>query len=186
MIERQARQLIRLIDDLLDVTRISQGKIRLQHEELDLVELVRACIEDQQASLEPGARTFTFVAAEPAVWLQGDRTRLSQIVGNLLSNAVKFTEHGGQIAVQVRIDAGLREASLHVSDDGIGLEESLKPLLFQPFTQGATSLDRAHSGLGLGLSLVQALVQLHEGRVSAYSDGPGRGCEFVVNLPLAT
>ncbi len=185
MIERQARHLIRLIDDLLDITRISQGKIRLQREEVNLVEIARACIEDQQAALGPDERNFGFMAPDEPVRLEGDATRLSQIVGNLLSNAVKFTERGGKITVQIDVDTGLKQASLSVSDDGIGLEDDLKPHLFQPFTQGATSLDRAHSGLGLGLSLVQALVELHDGRVVARSDGPGRGSEFVVTLPLA-
>lgn len=185
MIERQARHLIRLIDDLLDVTRISQGKIRLQLEELNLVEVVRACIEDQAAALEATERSISFVAPERQVRIDGDHTRLSQIIGNLLSNAVKFTERGGRITVELRADDASRHATLHVIDDGIGLEASLMPLLFQPFTQGATSLERAHSGLGLGLSLVQALVELHGGVVTARSDGPGKGSEFVVRLPLA-
>lgn len=182
MIERQAKHLVRLIDDLLDVTRISQGKIRLQREELDLEEIVRACIEDQHAALESGERSFSFIAPEVPVRMNGDRTRLSQIVGNLLSNAVKFTDRGGRITLELGVESG--EALLRVRDDGIGLEPELVPQLFQPFTQGATSLDRAHSGLGLGLSLVQSLAELHGGTVSAHSDGPGLGSEFVVRLPI--
>jgi signal transduction histidine kinase len=184
MIERQVRHLIRLIDDLLDVTRISQGKIRLQREELDLVEIVRACIEDQQATLEPGERSIRFIAPQGPVLLNGDRTRLSQIAGNLLSNAVKFTDRGGSIVVELRADPARKSASLHVSDDGVGLDADLLPLLFQPFAQGAGSLDRTHSGLGLGLSLVRALAELHGGEVSGSSEGPGRGAQFVVTLPV--
>ena len=184
MIERQARHLTRLIDDLLDVTRISQGKIRLQREELDFIELVRACLEDQQATLESGERNLSFTAPPAPVRVNGDRTRLSQVVGNLLSNAVKFTDRGGHITVALEVEPARRLAQLRIGDDGIGLDPQLIPQLFQPFTQGAHSIDRVNGGLGLGLSLVKALVDLHGGGIDARSDGPGRGAEFVVRLPL--
>lgn len=185
MIERQSRHLIRLIDDLLDVTRISQGKIRLQREELDLVGVVKECIEDQQAALGAGDRIFTFVSPDAPVTVIGDRTRLAQIVGNLLGNAVKFTDHGGRITVTVSVDQTARRVSLQVKDDGVGIERDLQPLLFEPFTQGTSSLDRAHAGLGLGLSLVRALMELHQGTATVHSDGPGKGAEFSITLPLA-
>jgi signal transduction histidine kinase len=183
MIERQARHLIRLIDDLLDITRISQAKIRLQREELDLAEIVRACIEDQQAGLAEGERNLRFDAPAHPVRMTADRTRLSQVVGNLLSNAVKFTDRGGHISVALRTDSG-GWSSLSVTDDGIGIEPGLRPRLFEPFTQGSAGLERSNGGLGLGLSLVRALVELHGGTIEARSEGPGRGAEFVVRLPL--
>jgi signal transduction histidine kinase len=185
MIERQSRHLIRLIDDLLDITRISQGKIRLQREELDLVSVVHECIEDQQAALAAGDRIFTLVSPETPVKVSGDRTRLAQIVGNLLGNAVKFTDRGGRIAVTVTVDQDARSMCLRVRDDGVGIERDLQPLLFEPFTQGTSSLDRTHGGLGLGLSLVRALVELHLGTASVHSDGPGHGAEFLITLPTA-
>jgi signal transduction histidine kinase len=184
MIDRQARHLIRLIDDLLDITRISQGKIRLQREELDLAEIVRACLEDQQAGLAEGERDLRFDAPAQPVRMWGDRTRLSQVVGNLLSNAVKFTDRGSRISVALKVGAGGSPATVSVADDGIGIEPGLLPQLFEPFTQGAAGLERANGGLGLGLSLVRALVELHGGTIEARSDGPGRGAEFSVRLPL--
>jgi signal transduction histidine kinase len=147
--------------------------------------VVKECIEDQQAALATDDRIFTFTSPDAPVKVNGDRTRLAQIVGNLLGNAVKFTDRGGRICVTVSVDQSTRSVSLQVKDDGVGIEPELQPLLFEPFTQGTSSLDRAHAGLGLGLSLVRALVELHQGTASVQSDGPGHGAQFEITLPLS-
>jgi two-component system CheB/CheR fusion protein len=118
------------------------------------------------------------------VLVEGDHTRLSQVLGNLLSNSTKFTDQGGRISLTLSFDRAAEQAVLRVADNGIGMDPGLIPLLFQPFSQGATSLARTNGGLGLGLALVKALVELHHGTVEARSDGPGKGSEFVVRLPL--
>lgn len=185
VIERQVTHLVRLIDDLLDVTRISEGKIQVQRQPLDLVEIAGACVEDLSAAFaERGIDVVADLPDEP-VEVNGDRTRLSQVLGNLLNNSIKFSAEG-RVTLQLRVDHKNREAVLRVRDDGIGMEPSLLPKLFQPFSQGATGLARVNGGLGLGLALVRALVTLHDGEVAAHSDGPGRGAEFTVRLPLAT
>ncbi len=185
VIERQTRHMIRLIDDLLDVTRISQGKIRVQSEPVDLLEAVRNCIEDQTSTLEQGSLQLALDLPASPVRVRGDYTRLCQVFGNLLSNAVKFTNAGGTIRVSVRTDAQTNEAVLDVQDDGIGLDPALIPQLFQPFSQGADAYARPNSGLGLGLALVKALAELHGGSATAHSAGPNQGAQFTVRLPLA-
>ena len=183
VLERQARHLTRLIDDLLDVTRISRGKVRIEREPLELGELARSCVDDQHAAIE--SRNLALDADLPSgpVWTEGDRTRLSQILNNLLSNAVKFTDPGARVTLRLTTDADAREAVLEVKDTGIGIDPALLPRLFQPFSQGASGLARTNGGLGLGLALVKALAELHGGSVEASSDGPGRGSTFTVRLP---
>jgi signal transduction histidine kinase/CheY-like chemotaxis protein len=184
IIERQVTHLVRLIDDLLDVTRISEGKIQVQRQPLDLVAIAKACVEDLATEFaERGIDVVTDLPDEP-VEVNGDGTRLSQVLGNLLNNSIKFSTQGS-VTLQLRVDHQNGEALLRVRDDGIGLEPELVPKLFQPFSQGATGIARVNGGLGLGLALVKALVRLHDGDVSAHSDGPGRGAEFTVRLPLA-
>jgi signal transduction histidine kinase len=184
VIERQARHLNRLIDDLLDITRISQGKIRVQRDSVDFIELVRTCVEDHRTALESQSIQFEMKLPREPVQVTGDQTRLSQVMGNLLSNAIKFTDRGGHIAVELDIDRSERVACLRVQDSGVGMDAALLSRLFQPFSQGMNDLARS-SGLGLGLALVKALVTLHGGTVEARSDGPGKGSEFIVKLPLA-
>ncbi|HEY8535511.1 MAG TPA: ATP-binding protein [Vicinamibacterales bacterium] len=181
VIERQVRHLSRLIDDLLDTTRISHGKIQIAREPLEFVEVVRSCIEDQQATIAEKSLQLTVEMPGHGIWVDGDRTRLCQVLNNLLSNATKFTDPGGRVAVTLREDGG--EAVLEVADTGAGIDPALLPAMFQPFTQGTTSLDRENGGLGLGLALVKALVELHDGSVEGHSDGPGRGARFIVRLP---
>jgi signal transduction histidine kinase len=185
VIERQTRHMIRLIDDLLDVTRISQGKIRVQSDAVDLLDAVRNCIEDQHATLEQGSLHLALDVPDQPLRVRGDYTRICQVFGNLLSNAVKFTNSGGTIHVSVRADSATNEAVLEVQDTGIGLDPALVPLLFQPFSQGANAYTRTNGGLGLGLALVKALVELHGGSVVARSPGPNQGSQFTVRLPLA-
>jgi signal transduction histidine kinase len=184
VIERQMRHMIRLVDDLLDITRISQGKIRVEHVPVDLAALVRAGLEDQHGALETSGHVVEVNLPEEPVMVRGDQTRLSQVFGNLLSNAMKFTPAGGRIVVTVRRSHGRGEAELCVADNGSGIDGTLLPLLFKPFSQGANAYKQTNSGLGLGLALVKALVDLHGGTVSARSDGANHGAVFVVRVPL--
>lgn len=181
VIERQVEHLTKLVDDLLDVTRIARGKVSLELRPLDLVALVRACVEDQRGAIEARGLQLQVELPEGEVLVEGDRTRLSQVVGNLLHNAAKFTDAEGWIAVRLR--ARHDEVEVQVADSGIGIEPSLMEQLFTPFVQGTTHLARNSGGLGVGLALVRSLVALHGGTVSAYSEGAGRGTEFTVTLP---
>ncbi|MEJ1965964.1 MAG: ATP-binding protein [Gammaproteobacteria bacterium] len=184
VIERQTRHMIRLIDDLLDVTRISHGKIRVQSDSVDLLDAVRNCLEDQSSTLEQGGLTLALDLPARPVHVRGDYTRICQVFGNLLSNAIKFTGTGGTVAVSLREDETTNEAVLEVSDTGVGLDAGLIPLLFQPFSQGANAYTRTNGGLGLGLALAKALAELHGGSVVASSAGANKGSLFTVRLPL--
>lgn len=181
IIDRQVTQLARLVDDLLDVTRISRGKIRLQRSRIDLVDLVRRTVEDHRFVLED--REVAVNLPKAALWVDGDPTRLAQIVGNLLQNAAKFTTKGGAITVSLsRTDGG---ALLEIADTGIGIDAEMLGRIFEPFSQADRSLDRTRGGLGLGLSLVRGLVEQHGGEVHAHSEGAGRGARFSIDLPLS-
>ena len=182
VIARQVGHLVRLVDDLLDVTRIGSGKIRLRLERADLRELVRRTAEDHRASMEEGGIAFEVELPGEPLWADLDPTRMAQALGNLLANAAKFTPPGGEVVLAVRASAGA--ALVTVADTGAGIEADLLGRLFQPFVQGERTLVRSSGGLGLGLALVKGLAELHGGAVSARSDGPGRGAEFVVRLPL--
>jgi signal transduction histidine kinase len=185
MIERQVRHLARLVDDLLDVSRIARGMIRIQSERLDLARLVRTTTEDSRPALERVGLALTVEAPETPLWILGDATRLAQVLSNLLDNAVKFSDRGGQVTVRLTPAADQDQAVLTVRDTGIGLEPDLLPHLFTSFAQADRSLERTRGGLGLGLALVKGLIDLHGGEVSAQSEGPGSGTEFTVRLPLA-
>jgi two-component system CheB/CheR fusion protein len=186
VIGRQSGQLARLVDDLLDVTRISRNKIQLQRGPLDLNELVRRTVEDHHSLFEgKGIAVETTFAAE-RLPISGDAARLAQMVGNLLHNAAKFTPAGGRVVVSTAIATSRARATLRVSDNGVGIEPAMLRRLFQPFMQAEATLDRSKGGLGLGLALVKGLVEMHGGEVRAHSDGPGKGAEFVVELPLDT
>lgn len=181
VIARQVTHLSRLTDDLLDVTRISRGKITLQRERLDLVDVARECVEDQQGTLEAKALRLELDVPEASLWVDGDRTRLCQVLSNLLSNAAKFSTQNG--AITIRLRGGTDDVILEVIDQGCGIESTLLPEIFQPFTQGPADSASNPGGLGLGLALVKALVELHGGTVEAFSDGIDRGARFVVRLP---
>ncbi|HEX7044610.1 MAG TPA: ATP-binding protein [Burkholderiales bacterium] len=184
VIERQAQQLIRLIDDLLDLTRISQGRIRIQRERIDLSEVVRTCIEDQTAAFEGEEPVIELDLPDDEVIVEGDRARLCQVLGNLLHNAIKFTDSDGWIRVAVRPDARAGRVAVHVIDTGVGIDPEFLPQLFRPFNQGPAGAHRSGAGLGLGLALVKELTELHGGSVEARSAGEGKGAEFIVRLPL--
>lgn len=180
VIDRQVGHLARLVDDLLDVTRIARGKIRLLRTRLDLVDVVRRTLEDHHSLLE-GLEVEVDLPKE-AVWIDGDPTRMAQVVGNLLNNAVKFTPEDGKVSVWLRCTQG--RAVLDVADSGLGLDTETLQHLFEPFAQADRSLDRSRGGLGLGLALVKGMVELHGGEVTAQSDGPGRGARFTIRLPM--
>ncbi len=181
---RQVLHLSRLTDDLLDVTRISRGKIQLQRDRVDLAEVVRRAVEDHEALF--ASRRVTLAPSLPALAMpiDADATRLGQVVGNVLWNAAKFTDPGGRAEVRLAREPG-GTAVLRIRDDGIGIPADVLPHVFEPFVQADRSLDRTRGGLGLGLSLVKTLVELHGGTVEARSDGPGLGAEIVLRLPLA-
>jgi CheY-like chemotaxis protein len=184
MIERQVKHLSRLVDDLLDVSRVQGGKVSLRTERLDLAQLTRVTVEDHRAAFEQAGLTPELDVPEVPVWVEGDPTRLTQVLGNLLQNAAKFTPRGGSVAVRLSADPGRGLAVLAVRDSGAGIGPDLLPRVFETFAQEDRSLDRSKGGLGLGLALVKGLVGLHAGEVHAHSDGPGRGAEFVVRLPM--
>ena len=180
-IEHQTRHLARLVDDLLDVTRISSGKISVRRDLVDLVEIVSHTIEDHREML--AARELTTNLPATPAWVLGDRTRLVQVLGNLLSNAAKFTPAGGAVVVSVTVARG--RAIVEVADTGIGIDDASLHELFVPFAQGDRSAEGSQAGLGLGLALVKKLVEMHGGEVHARSAGPGRGAAFTIALPIA-
>jgi PAS domain S-box-containing protein len=185
VIDRQVGQLARMVDDLLDVTRITQNKIQLRRRQLDLNEIVRQTIDDNRSTLErSGVRLDVELATGP-LHVEVDGARIAQVVTNLLANAVKFTPGGGSVSVSVSIDALASRAILRVTDTGTGIDPALLGRLFEPFMQADRTLDRTGGGLGLGLALVKGLVDLHQGDVRAHSEGLGKGAEFTVRLPLA-
>jgi two-component system CheB/CheR fusion protein len=183
VIGRQVGQLARLVDDLLDLTRISRNKIPLQRQRLELNQLVRRAIDDHSFRFEKNGVCIELALAPKPVFVNGDSNRLAQIVGNLLQNAAKFTGPGGH--TRVSLDSGAEQAVVRVADTGVGMDPEMLPRLFQPFIQAETGLDRSKGGLGLGLALVKGLVDLHGGAITAHSPGLGQGAEFVVRLPLA-
>ena len=183
IIERQLRQMVHLVDDLLDVSRISQGKVELRLEQVDVSDAVLAAIETSRPLIDAGRHDLTTRLAAPrALMVDADVTRLCQIVANLLNNAAKYTPEGGHIQVLAERDGA--EAVITVQDSGIGLTRDMLSRVFDLFAQVERSVVRAQGGLGIGLALVKRLVEMHGGSVAAFSDGPDLGCRFVVRLPL--
>jgi CheY-like chemotaxis protein/two-component sensor histidine kinase len=182
VIHRQTEHLARLVDDLLDVTRIERGKIVLERRRFDAREAFRRICEDHRAIFEDRGITLRVDAPSARVWIDADETRLTQLVGNLLYNAAKFSHEGG--AVTASIDSASGRAEIRVRDDGIGIAPDLLPRVFERFVQAEGGLARPKGGLGLGLALVKGLAELHGGTVSARSEGLGRGAEFIVSLPV--
>ncbi len=182
--ERQVNHLTRLVGDLLDVSSVLHDKIELRQQRLDLGMLAHTTAEDRRALLEKVKLQLQLEVPDKPVWVMGDATRLSQILTNLLDNCQKFADGGGRITVRVTADEAHKQAILFVRDEGMGIEPELLPHLFDAFKQADRSLDRRRGGLGLGLTLVKGLTELHGGSVKAYSAGPGQGAEFTVRLPL--
>jgi len=183
VIERQIQHLARLVDDLLDVSRITRGKVGLRRARIDLGDIVRHAVDTVRPLVEAKRHSLRLDLPAAPLPLEADATRLEQVMGNLLRNAAKYTDPGGSIEVAVERRGG--EAVVHVRDDGIGIAPELLPRVFDLFTQGEQGLDRAGAGLGIGLTLVRSLVEMHGGRVEARSDGPGQGTELEVRLPLS-
>ena len=183
MMGRQFMQLVRLIDDLLDVSRIATGKVVLRRERLDLRSVVAAALESCQPAISEAGHTVRSSLPELPVWVTGDATRLGQVVSNLLTNACKYTPAGGQIGVTLSQQAG--QAVLRVSDNGVGIPPHLLDTVFDIFAQVHYSLDRAQGGLGIGLSLVRRLMHLHGGSIVAESAGPDCGSVFTARMPAA-
>jgi PAS domain S-box-containing protein len=183
VIDRQVRQLSRLVDDLLDVSRITTGKIELRHERIELCAAVRIALEASRPLIERGTHELTVrLPAEP-VWLDADLARIAQVLSNLLNNAARYTRPGGHIWLTAEREGG--SALIRVRDNGIGIRPEMLTRIFDMFTQAASGGAQSHGGLGIGLTLVRRLVELHGGRVEARSDGIGRGSEFIVTLPVA-
>jgi signal transduction histidine kinase len=180
IILRQTQHLTRLVDDLLDVARISRGKLQVRKERVQLGQVVARAVETSRPLLEARGHQLTVtVPAEPA-WLEGDLIRLAQVVANLLNNAARYTEPGGRVWLSAAREGGL--VVIRVRDTGVGIARDMLPRVFDLFTQVEVPSKNAQGGLGIGLTLVRQVVQLHGGTVEALSDGPGRGSEFVVRL----
>jgi signal transduction histidine kinase/ActR/RegA family two-component response regulator/putative methionine-R-sulfoxide reductase with GAF domain len=185
IIRRQVQLMVRLVDDLLDVSRITRDKIELRKAPVVLQEVARHAIQTSLPHLEERGHALHTEIPERPIWLEADATRLEQVIANLLNNAAKYTRRGGTIRLRVTEEPGNPpRAALSIADNGIGIERAMLNRIFAPFAQANSSLDREYGGLGLGLTLVQNLVQLHGGEVSVHSDGPGYGSEFTVRLPL--
>jgi signal transduction histidine kinase/ActR/RegA family two-component response regulator len=183
-VERQTNHLSRLVDDLLDVARVTSGKVSLHRERVEMSSLVRRSVETHRAIAEAQGQLLTFSDDGVETAVDGDVVRLDQVATNLITNALKYTPRGGRIEVRVGREAG--EALLTVTDTGIGIPREHLRSIFDMFAQVPTSLDRSKGGLGLGLTLVRSLVESQGGSVSAASEGKGRGSVFTVRLPLAT
>jgi two-component system CheB/CheR fusion protein len=182
VIARQAGHLARIVDDLLDITRMAQGKATLRLEPVDLAEVVGQTVEDHRPAFERAGVSLTLIHAPEAAWVDADRTRIVQAFGNLLVNAMKFTPSGGKVEVTLRRDGS--SAIISVWDDGMGIAPEVQPHLFQPFRQGPQGIDRGAGGLGLGLAMAKSLVELHRGTVTVKSRGLGYGSTFAIALPL--
>lgn len=184
MMERQINHLVRLIDDLLDVSRISQGKIELRKEQVTLGDMLQAAVESSRPLIEANNHTLTVEIPDESIAINGDLIRLSQIVGNLLNNAAKYTPEGGKIMLSAKREGA--DAIIAVKDNGLGITEEMLPRVFELFTQVNQNLDRSQGGLGIGLALVRRLTEMHGGTIHADSAGLNKGSTFTLRLPLAT
>ncbi|HEV3009923.1 MAG TPA: PAS domain-containing sensor histidine kinase [Burkholderiales bacterium] len=182
MMERQLNHLIRLVDDLLEVSRIRSGKIELRREPIELAAVVLSALETSRPVLEAARHKLDLILPAEPVMLHADFVRVAQVIANLLNNAAKYTDPEGQIALSVRREGG--EAVVSVRDSGVGIAPGLLPQVFDMFAQADGTRHRAQGGLGIGLALARTLVELHGGRIEARSDGPGKGAEFIVRLPV--
>jgi PAS domain S-box-containing protein len=184
IIDRQVEHMTRLLDDLLDVSRISRGQMKLNQTLCDFSSLVRQTMQDYRSKLETNNLHLKMDIPDRRMWVMGDRTRLAQTISNILHNADKFTGAGGTITVALREEPATKEVILAVHDTGIGMEPKLLARVFEPFIQGDHGIDRRPGGLGLGLPLVKGMIELHGGQVRASSDGAGRGFQITIRLPL--
>ncbi|HMF36804.1 MAG TPA: CHASE3 domain-containing protein [Isosphaeraceae bacterium] len=183
MIERQVQQMVRLVDDLLDLSRISRGQIELRTERVELATILTSAVETSRPLIEQSGHELTIALPQEPIPLVADPTRMAQVFSNLLNNAAKYTERGGHIWLSAQRDDGC--VTVRVRDSGVGIPTEMLPRIFEMFTQVDRSLERVQGGLGIGLTLVKRLVEMHGGSIEAHSEGPKRGSEFVVRLPVA-
>jgi PAS domain S-box-containing protein len=181
ILERQARQMTHLVDDLLDVSRITSGRIRLHPEPLELAELLKAVVDTYRQSAEATRHQISLAAGGEPAYVSGDRTRLTQIFSNILHNAVKYTPPAGRIEIALRTEN--RHAVVSIRDNGMGIPPEMLEHIFEPFAQLDRSYERADGGLGIGLTLAKKLIEMHDGRIEAKSAGRGKGTEFLILLP---
>jgi PAS domain S-box-containing protein len=183
MMGRQLDQMVRIVDDLLDLSRISQGKVQVRKERIELATVLRSAVEAVRLMIDARAQELTVTMPSETIYLEADATRLGQVISNLLDNAAKYTPKGGHIKLTAERQGG--EAVVSVRDTGIGIAPEQLAHIFEMFSQVAPALERSEEGLGIGLSLVRGLVELHGGKVKAQSAGLGKGSEFIVRLPVA-
>jgi len=183
IVQRQAAHMARLLDDLLDVSRITRGRLEVRRERVPLKTIVDAALEIAQPAMNAAKHQLSVALPDEPLELDVDALRIAQVLGNLLTNAAKYTPSGGQI--QLRVECADSDVLVRVIDNGIGLAAADLPRIFEMFTQVAPSADRPNAGLGIGLALSKALVELHGGSIEAKSAGPGQGSEFIVRLALA-
>ena len=182
VVKRQITHLSRLVDDLLDVSRITQGRIELQRRPMDLADVITQAMESVEPLMRERRHRVFVAASYEALYVDGDGARLVQCLSNILTNSAKYTDPGGEIRVEPRAEDGC--AVISITDNGVGIPQELLPQIFDLFVQSDRSLDRSLGGLGIGLSVVQRLIEMHGGAVSASSPGPGQGARFEVRLPL--
>ncbi|HYF50118.1 MAG TPA: PAS domain S-box protein [Planctomycetota bacterium] len=184
MIERQVQHMVRLIDDLLDVSRITRGKLQLRVERVELATVVDHAVEASRPLIDTAAHKLTVTLPPEPVYLNADPVRLAQVLSNVLNNAAKYTPRGGTISLNASIQGS--HALISVKDNGIGVSREHLGRLFEPFSQVESALERSQGGLGIGLALSKGLIEMHGGSIEAHSEGPGKGSEFVVRLPVLT
>ncbi|QGZ42163.1 hybrid sensor histidine kinase/response regulator [Pseudoduganella flava] len=183
VMERQLKQMVRLVDDLLDVSRINTGKLTIRREPVELRAVVSNALEIARPFIDAQGHALAVELPAQPVYVLGDATRLAQVLSNLLNNAARYTPRGGHIRLDAQLDADGR-LRIRVADDGIGIAPQMLGEIFEMFVQADASLERSNAGLGVGLSLARRLVELHDGTIEASSDGPGKGSAFVVTLPV--
>ncbi len=184
MMDRQLTQLVRLVDDLLDVSRVTSGKFELRREQVELRAVIDAAVETSRPAFDQAGHEFEISVPDEPIVLDGDPTRLAQVVSNLLTNSAKYTHQGGRVRLAVRRENGT--AVLTVADNGIGIPPDMLGRIFEMFTQVDRALEKTTGGLGIGLSLVKGLVEMHGGTIEASSEGEGTGSEFTVRLPMVS
>jgi CheY-like chemotaxis protein len=182
MMERQLSQMVRLVDDLLDVSRISRGTIELRRERIEMKTIVQQAVETSRPIIEQAGHRLTVELPTGVIYVDADLTRMAQVFSNILNNAAKYTEPGGQIWLTAAREGD--DVTVSIKDNGIGIPPHMLPNVFDMFTQVDRSLERSQGGLGIGLSIVKRLVEMHGGAVEAKSEGHGAGSEFIVRLPV--
>jgi signal transduction histidine kinase/ActR/RegA family two-component response regulator len=183
MMERQVNHMVRLVDDLMEVSRITRGSIELRKGPIEVAAIIRSAVETSRTLIDAAGHNLSLAIPPEPLIVDGDLIRLAQVFTNLMNNSAKYTEPGGQISLTVRREGGT--VAISVRDTGTGIPPEMLPRVFDMFTQVSHHTNRAQGGLGIGLALVKSLVEMHGGSVTARSEGTGRGCEFVVRLPLA-